>query len=513
MLFNSYHFIAAFLPATIFAVWLAERLFSRTAALAVVTLASLFFYAWWSPPHVLLLLLSITGNFLLAGSIRRFSRKGRDNSARALMIVGVVANLAVIAYYKYADFFISDIAGLAGLDFAMGAVVLPLGISFFTFQQIAYVIDSYRSKLADHDFLDYALFISFFPQLIAGPIVYHGEMLPQLRGGAAFRFSASDLGIGLKLFVMGLFKKVVLADGMAVYATPGFEAVETGAVLSLIEAWSAALAYTLQLYFDFSGYSDMAIGLGCMFGLRLPLNFNSPYKATSIIEFWRRWHMTLSRFLREFLYIPLGGGRHGPTRRWLNLLITMLLGGLWHGAGWTFVAWGGLHGGYLCINHGWRFGRGFLFGGLPVHPIERFAGFVVTFIAVVIAWVFFRAESFAGALTMLEGMAGMHGVILPDVWAIRLAPLMPIFTSMGVTAGPTPLFEGTLEIVSIAGLLLLAFLAPSSQQWIGWQFHPNEKRQRGVPGAFRAILFGLLAGYVAIHLYVGGYSEFLYFQF
>ncbi len=510
MLFNSYHFIAVFLPATMFAVWLVDRLFSRTAVLAVVTLASLFFYAWWSPPYVLLLLASIAGNFLLAGHVRRLARNGHDKSARALMIVGVAANLGVIAYYKYADFFISNIAGLTGLDFAIGKVVLPLGISFFTFQQIAYVIDSYRSKLADHNFLDYALFVSFFPQLIAGPIVYHGEMLPQLRGAAAFRFTASDLGIGLKLFVIGLFKKVVLADGMAVYATPGFEAVEAGAVLSLIEAWSAALAYTLQLYFDFSGYSDMAIGLGCIFGLRLPLNFNSPYKATSIIEFWRRWHMTLSRFLREFLYIPLGGNRHGPARRWVNLLITMLLGGLWHGAGWTFIAWGGLHGCYLGINHGWRFVRGFLFGGFPVYPPERFAGFVVTFVAVVIAWVFFRAESFAGALTMLEGMAGMHGVILPEVWANRLAPLMPFFANMGITAGPTPLFEGSVQVLSIAGLLLLAFLGPSSQQWIEWQFYPGEKRRSGF---LRATLFGFMAGYVAIHLYVGGYSEFLYFQF
>ena len=513
MLFNSYPFIAVFLPAAVLAVWLANRLFDRNVALAVVTLASLFFYAWWNPPYVLLLLLSIVVNYQLALRIRHYSSSGRRQAARLLMVIGVTADLGVIAYYKYADFFVTNLDALTGLDFTVGAVLLPLGISFFTFQQIAYVVDSYRNQVTAHNFIDYALFVSFFPQLIAGPIVYHGEMLQQFRGPAAFRFTSADLGVGLKIFVIGLFKKVVLADGMAVYATPGFEAVEVGTVLSLIEAWSAALAYTLQLYFDFSGYSDMAIGLGCIFGLRLPINFNSPYKAASVIDFWRRWHMTLSRFLRQYLYIPLGGSRRGPARRWANLLITMLLGGLWHGAGWTFVVWGGLHGGYLCINHLWRHLRQSLLAALPVCRAERFAGFILTFFAVVVAWVFFRAESFAGAVTMLEGMAGLHGVIVPEAWAARLSPLMPFLSGLGISAGQTPLFEGSLQFLATAALLLLAFLAPNSQQWVQWQFAQDSGRERGLRGALVATLFGLMSGYTAIHLYVGGYSEFLYFQF
>ena len=513
MLFNSYVFIAVFLPAAIIAVWAAKRLSSHNAALAALTLSSLFFYAWWNPPYVILLLISITANYAVSHQVRRLARDGHRTMAAYLTIAGVAADLGVIAYYKYADFFVSNLGSLTGLDFTIGAVLLPLGISFFTFQQIAYLVDSYRERVAPHSFLDYALFVSFFPQLIAGPIVYHGEMLGQLHGPAALRLTGGGVAIGLTVFAIGLFKKVVLADGMAVYATPGFEAVEQGSVLSFIEAWSAALAYTLQLYFDFSGYSDMAIGLGRMFGLRLPINFNSPYKAASIIDFWRRWHMTLSRFLREYLYFPLGGNRHGPARRWVNLSITMVLGGLWHGAGWTFVAWGSLHGGYLVINHLWRHGRVYLFGMRPASGLERCAGFALTFVAVVVAWVFFRAESFTGAIAMLQGMAGFNGVILPEVWAGRLAPLMPMINGLGIFAGPTPLFEGTLQLASTFGLLLLVFLAPNSQNWIEWQFNKCKTRDLGLRGALAATLFGLIMGYTAIRLFVGGYSEFLYFQF
>jgi D-alanyl-lipoteichoic acid acyltransferase DltB (MBOAT superfamily) len=513
MLFNSYPFIAVFLPAAIFAVWLANRLFARDGALATLTLASLLFYAWWNPPYVVLLILSIAANYYLASRIRRLAAQGRQSAARFLVILGVVGDLGVIGYFKYADFFITNIGALSGLDYTIGTIILPLGISFFTFQQIAYLVDSYRGHVASHNFLDYALFVSFFPQLIAGPIVYHGEILGQIRGAAAFRFAANDIGMGFKIFVIGLFKKVVLADGMAAYATPGFEAVDGGTALSFLEAWSAALAYTLQLYFDFSGYSDMAIGLGRIFGLRLPINFNSPYKATSIIEFWRRWHITLSRFLRQYLYIALGGNRHGPARRWANLLVTMLLGGLWHGAGWTFIVWGGLHGIYLCLNHLWRFLRTAMLGSLPVTRPERFAGFVLTFLAVLVAWVFFRAESFSGAIIMLEGMAGLHGMILPETWFARLGAVQPLLTGLGFVAGKTPLFAGTWQFLATGGLLLCAFLAPNSQRLVAWQLAPGRSRTQGFGGTVAATLFGLIAGYTALHLLVGGYSEFLYFQF
>jgi len=264
--------------------------------------------------------------------------------------------------------------------------VLPLGISFFTFQKIALLADAYEGKIQSLNFLDYALFVLFFPQLIAGPIVHHSEAMSQFQTRGPVQ--ASVIAMGLTIFAIGLANKVLLADSLAVYATPQFDAAAAGAPLSFLAAWSGALAYTLQLYFDFSGYTDMAIGAALLFGVRLPLNFNSPYKARNIIDFWRRWHMTLSRFLRDYLYIPLGGNRHGKLSRYLNLFITMLFGGLWHGAGWTFIFWGALHGFYLAINHGWeallaRFGAG------DVNPggARRLGAQVVTFLAVVVGWV------------------------------------------------------------------------------------------------------------------------------
>ena len=393
----------------------------------------------------------------------------------------------------------------------MGTIILPLGISFFTFQQIAYIVDCAHDNVDTHGFFDYALFVTFFPQLIAGPIVYHRDMLPQIRSGDAFSFPITDLGIGSKIFAIGLIKKVVFADGMAVYATPVFEAADAGVALTFIEAWGGAFAYTLQLYFDFSGYSDMAIGLGRMFGLRLPINFRAPYKASSIIEFWRRWHITLSMFLRNYLYIPLGGNKRGRTRRWINLMITMLLGGLWHGAGWTFVAWGGLHGLYLCINHLWRFLADRSGIDLSASATGRFASWALTFVAVVIAWVFFRAETFDGAIGVLSGMAGLNGLILPEAWAGRLASIPLVSTY--ISAGPTPYFTGSLQMLATAMLLLLAFLAPTTEQWMKWQFNGSDAVGEWRQGTIVAAGFGLISGYAMIRLFVGGYSEFLYFQF
>jgi len=270
------------------------------------------------------------------------------------LVAGIVLNLSALGWFKYANFIASTVDRWVEAGFTLAPIVLPLAISFFTFQQIAYLVDAYRTARSEPDWLQYALFVSFFPQLIAGPIVHHREMLPQFdevgRRGPALR----DLEVGATIFAIGLFKKVVIADGVAPWSTEVFESVALGAWPGLVESWGAALAYTFQLYFDFSGYSDMAVGLGLLFGIRLPLNFASPYRATSIVEFWRRWHITLSRFLRDYLYIPLGGNRRGPARRYLNVMITMVLGGLWHGAGWTFIAWGALHGVYLLINYAWR---------------------------------------------------------------------------------------------------------------------------------------------------------------
>ncbi len=402
MLFNSYEFVLLFLPVVLTGFYFLARRGSRTPLLAFLVFASLFFYGWWNPKFLALIALSIAVNY----GFGRLMQLGR---VVAWMWVGIAFNLGLLGYFKYAGFFARNLSDLFGLGWQMPDIILPLAISFFTFQQITYLVDMRHARVAPHGFLEYCLFVTFFPQLIAGPIVHHKEMMPQFNDVGRFRFSWDDLGMGLSVFFVGLFKKIIIADGMAAFATPVFSAAEVGAPIGLIDGWGGALAYTFQLYFDFSGYTDMATGLALMFGIRLPVNFYSPYKAVSIIDFWHRWHMTLSRFLRDYLYIPLGGNRRGPVRRYSNLLATMVLGGLWHGAGWTFVAWGALHGLYLVINNLWRGQR----GPAADTPTARWAGRVLTLLAVIVAWVLFRAESMAGAGLVLSGMAGLGGTALP----------------------------------------------------------------------------------------------------
>ena len=349
MLFGSIEFLFGFLPVVLLVYhWL--RLAGRQqAAKLFLVAASVFFYGWWNPLYVPLVLASVGANFALSLVMARSRRH-----ARAILIAGLVLNLALLGYYKYANFFIGAFDHLVGLDLTMRKVVLPLAISFFTFQQITYLIEAYRDRKAADSLTDYALFVLFFPHLIAGPITHHKEMLPQFKVAGRGPLPYSYLAVGTTVLIMGLAKKAVVADTLAAVANPVFHAADHGQAIPFATAWLGALAYTFQLYFDFSGYSDMAIGLGLLFGIRMPVNFASPYKSRNITEFWRRWHITLSRFLRNYLYIPLGGNRKGPVRRYANLLITMALGGLWHGAGWTFLAWGVLHGTYLMIHHMWQ---------------------------------------------------------------------------------------------------------------------------------------------------------------
>ena len=492
MLFNSYTYILAFLPAALLVFHVLRRMrLHRTSMLSLVVF-SLIFYGWWNPVYLLLLVPLTLANFAIATRIAR-ARDSRMTLARALMIIGVTGNLAVLAYFKYANFFVANVNSLLGLEWVVAAVVLPLGISFFTFQKIAYVVDSYRGKIDRYDLLEFALFVSFFPQLIAGPIVHHSEVLPQFRRPSVALNHLFPLG--LTIFVIGLAKKVLLADSAAHYATPAFDAAAAGDRLGLWGAWNGVLAYTAQLYFDFSGYTDMAIGAALLFGIRLPLNFASPYKARSIIDFWRRWHMTLSRFLRDYLYVPLGGNRHGEARRYANLLATMILGGLWHGANWTFVFWGALHGAYLVVNHLWRAIRTRL-AFLPAAPgrIELWAGGVITFLAVVVGWVFFRASDLAAALNMLAAMAGAHGVD-------------------GGTA-----MESARPSLAIGALLLLCWLAPNTQEITRYQgpagtdASPSARvvltwRPTPAWGITVACLFALVL------MNLSKVSEFLYFQF
>ena len=415
MLFNSFEFIFAFLPITFLLVWYATRNYSLHAAITVLVVCSLFFYAWWNPAYLLIILFSMVVNYFLGRALGKYKN-------RLTLTLGVSGNLLALGYFKYTDFIIGNVNTLFDLDMPLANVMLPLAISFFTFQQIAYLVDSYRGETIENNFLDYTLFITFFPQLIAGPIVHHKEMLPQFSGSKQL-LTKQNFAIGISIFAIGLFKKAVIADGIAAYATPAFAEVDSGNSLDLLAAWSGALAYTFQLYFDFSGYSDMAIGLARLFGIILPLNFYSPYKSTNIAEFWRRWHMTLSRFLRDYVYFSLGGNRGSKIARYRNLLATMLLGGIWHGAGWNFLIWGGLHGCYLVICHSFRDSSMFIQQYIPT-GLYRFLAWLITFIAVVIGWVFFRATTFEGSMLMLEGMAGVHGISIPQGIFLRLDSTM-----------------------------------------------------------------------------------------
>lgn len=411
MLFNSYEFILVFLPITLVVFFYIGNIGHHRVAITWLVAASLFYYGWWNPAYLSLILASMFVNYGFGVVLGRQSASEgiRTWNKKTLLILGIALNLGLLGYFKYANFFVDTVNYLAGSQFNLEKIILPLAISFFTFQQIAYLVDAYRGEAREYNFLHYCLFVCFFPQLIAGPIVHHKQMLPQFAREETYRFNIDNFTIGLAIFVIGLFKKVVFADSLALHANPVFD--QVGGDISLIDGWVAALSYTFQLYFDFSGYSDMAIGVALMYGIRLPVNFNSPYKSTSIIEFWRRWHITLSTFLRDYLYIPLGGNRGGKVRKHVNLMITMLLGGLWHGAGWTFVIWGGLHGLYLIINHVFRAGVAlaritFWSESVLVKWFSR----LLTFLSVVVAWVFFRAPDFDRATNIISSMLGNGAV-------------------------------------------------------------------------------------------------------
>lgn len=514
MLFNSYAFLLGFLPLTVLGFFLAGRA-GKTAGAAWLALCSLFFYGWWDARYLVLLGGSIGGNYLAGGVI---ARRAGTPAGKRVLILAVAANLALLGYYKYADFFLSSVNAVFGTGWPILHVVLPIGISFFTFTQIAFLADAYAGKVTEYRFVYYLLFVTYFPHLIAGPVLHHKEMMPQFDEAPNYRPHASNFAIGLTIFAIGLAKKVLIADNLAGYAAPVFA--PGSEAPTLLIAWGGALAYAFQLYFDFSGYSDMAIGLSRLFGVRLPLNFNSPYKARNIIDFWRRWHMTLSRFLRDYLYIPLGGNRHGSVRRHLNMFITMVLGGLWHGAGWNFVIWGALHGGFLMVNHGWQELRPRLPLGLPPRLARGLAG-LLTFVCVVFAWVYFRAPDLATANRVVQGMVGAWGVAVPDALAGRLGGLWPLLESTGVRSflGGGSAFAETWGWVAAGAVL--AFLFPNTQEIMG-RFEPalpearatasvREPRLLWQPRRWQAVVLGLL--FAAGMLALSRPTEFLYFQF
>jgi len=481
MLFNSYEFIFLFMPATVlgFAILSGRH---HGAALLWLTAASLFFYCYWEPRSIWILFVSVAANFGVGWKISE--TKGR--ASKRYLIIGVTANLLLLGIFKYTGFIVDAINSVLGPSINRPTIELPLGISFFTFTQIAYLVDAYRREVSNHSPLHYSLFVTYFPHLIAGPIIHHKPVMAQLTDPAIARLRAINWVVGLSFFSIGLAKKLLLADPLGGIVSPLFDAAQASEI-SPAASWIATVAYTFQLYFDFSGYSDMAVGLSLLFGVSIPINFLSPYKAGSIIEFWRTWHISLSAFLRDYLYISLGGNRHGPFRRYVNLFLTMLLGGLWHGAGWNYIAWGALHGMYLLINHLWR--------NVVGMPMGRLLGGVLTFVAVMVGWVFFRAGDISTALRMLKSMGSLSQW---STWTWAADPNL---------ANVSPWFA----LATVAFATAIVFLAPNSLAITtalkgSLEGQGSQRLAIGVVAAY-----GLLMGIGIIFL--GRVSPFLYFMF
>jgi len=436
MLFTTPLFILGFLPIALAGFHVAGRLGGSSgglpATLCWLIAASLVFYGWWNPWHLPLLISSILVNHAIARQI------GRSSTPRLWLTAGLTLNLGVLAIFKYADFLRQTIApGVPPFGLA-----LPLAISFFTFQQIMFLVDTARDPDRPRPtLLSYAAFVTFFPHLIAGPLVRPAEIIPQLaRPG---RLDADQITDGLLIFLLGLGRKCVLADMFGSFADTGFAAAEAGQTLTFFEAWYATLSYALQIYFDFAGYSDMALGLARMFNIRFPLNFDSPYQARDIADFWRRWHITLGAFLRTYVYIPLGGNRHHHTA---NLMATMLLAGLWHGAGWNFILWGGWHGVMLSLHAAWR---------RLNRPLPAPLGQTITLLGVILAWVPFRTGSVTGISAMFAGLSGLNGITLPRMIVNAMPPLAAI--AQPVSVMPSLGDARTLSFPEVTACLLLGW--------------------------------------------------------
>lgn len=484
MLFNSYEFIFIFLPITFFIYFylLEKRLI--IGAKTFLVFSSLFFYSWWNIIYLPLILGSILFNYAIGSKlIKSFDNKNR--SKKYFLIVGIMLNLLLLGYFKYSDFFISNYNLLTDSSVELFHFILPLGISFFTFTQIAYLVDSYRGEAQEYRLMNYGLFVTFFPHLLAGPILHHKEMMPQFDKAANLVKNYRNIAVGSFLFSIGLFKKVAIADTFSVWATNGFNAVNT---LNMIEAWITSLSYTFQLYFDFSGYTDMAIGIALLFNIKLPLNFNSPYKATNIQDFWRRWHITLSRFLKDYIYIPLGGNKQGSYKTYSNLMITFLLGGLWHGAGWTFIFWGFLHGIALVIHRVWS--------ALGL-KISNWAAWFITFNFINISWVFFRADEWNDAIGLLNTMF-FGPLILP----YQVQSKFSFLSELGFTFGDSLSAVGGSKYTIVLLLLTFVILFLKNSQETVKRLKPSWYYM-----LFTAFLFGI--SILTLH----NTSEFLYFNF
>ena len=539
MLFNSYEFILGFLPLVAVIYFLVGAV-SRTWALRWLTLASLLFYAWWRPFNVLIIAPSILVNFMLARAMLALNRERPGDASplsKVILIAGIVFNVAFLGYFKYANFLTTASNDVLGTNIVLTQIILPLGISFITFQKIALLIDVYGRRVESLTFQEYCLFVLFFPQLIAGPIVHYREIMPQFRR-ASCRFNREDVAVGLTLLIFGLCKKVVLADGIAPMVSQIFDQAAAGTTMSLLPAWMAAVGFTLQIYFDFSGYTDMALGSARIFGLRLPPNFDSPLRASSIIEFWSRWHMTLTRFLTAYIYNPLllsltrrrlSKGLSGYSSRpgagaFLELLafptlLTMLISGIWHGAGYLFILWGLLHGVYIVVNHAWRQFAGVLWGKRTgyVRVMEPL-GVVLTVLCVVVSMVLFRSPTMNTASTLFQGMFGLHGVALPERIFSSLGPLASFARRVGVTSGLGFDFAFVQSMIWIVVLAGIVFVCPNTlrilslhEPALGWKSAPRYPAVAWQPSLAWALVISAVAVVTITRL--GGPSEFLYWQF
>ncbi|MCQ2498007.1 MAG: MBOAT family protein [Lachnospiraceae bacterium] len=496
MLFNSYIFLLAFGPITIILYRILQRLGFYRVSLSFLIIASLCFYGYQKPPYALLLIGSILTNYgiyLILNKISGESLKIR----KLIMIAGIVINLALLFYFKYMNFFITNINSVFGSSFSLMNVVLPLGISFYTFQQISFVVDSYNNETKGYTFLEYALFVSFFPQLIAGPIVLHNELIPQFResqikSSASTKYMFKKVWEGIQFFIIGLSKKLLIADFLGRGVDWGYTNISS---LNTLSSIFLILAYTLQIYFDFSGYCDMAIGLGKMIGFDITDNFNSPYKSLSVTEFWKRWHITLTRFLTKYLYIPLGGNRKGKTRTLINVFLVFLISGLWHGANWTFIFWGAIHGIIMVIER--------IITADRLKKLPKALRFIYTFAFVNIAWVFFRSEGFGDVLNIFKRvfLGGFH--LLNDGMINQMFSVStnPIFSRFGIDVASNQLVYCVLSVIAILLITLLATKHKNTREIVS----------SNVSKGFYPVILGIL--FVLCLINISGVSAFLYFNF
>ena len=486
MLFNSYEFIFMFLPV-MFVVYF--YLISKRVVLGAkiwLVAGSLFFYSYWNITYLPLILISIFTNYGVGLTLVNQDRV--KISSKTVLTFGIFFNLALLGYFKYTDFFLENFNGIFGSNIPLPHIILPLGISFFTFTQIAFLVDAYKKEAKEYNIFNYMLFVTYFPHLLAGPILHHKEMMPQFASVKNYAKNYKNIALGLFIFSIGLFKKVIIADTFAVWANAGFD---TATTLNLIEAWATSLSYTFQLYFDFSGYTDMAIGVSLMFNIKLPINFNSPYKALNIQDFWRRWHMTLSRFLRDYIYIPLGGNRKGEFRTYTNLLATFLIGGLWHGAGWTFIIWGALHGIALAIHRFWQ-SLGF--------KMNKILAWFITFNFINITWIFFRAKDFESAIKVLGSMFSLDNVVLPEKYFKFLAEYNDIYFKFG-SVYKDILGKDNTTVFIIVGFLVVLFFKNSMEYRLIFFKRPY----------FYTIILAIVSFFTIANM--SKYTEFLYFNF